>query len=120
MLVRAGDEFGILYATDIKVSGFSASALLTSLATTCSKGMSITSFQERRTREAGFTSADPFEFEADHFAAGLLMPSTLFQAELRKVEDGLEKAIESLANECMASLTATAIGMPGLQGQPLQ
>ena len=58
--------------------------------------------------EAGFTSLDPFEFEADHFAASLLMPSTLFQSELRKRNDGLE-SIEALSDKCITSLTATAI-----------
>jgi ParB-like nuclease domain len=58
--------------------------------------------------EAGFTSADPFELEADHFAAGLLMPSSLFKAELRKINHGLA-AIEAMAEKCITSLTATAI-----------
>jgi len=39
--------------------------------------------------EAGFTSADPYEMEADQFAAGLLMPGDLFKKALNKRDAGL-------------------------------
>jgi hypothetical protein len=32
---------------------------------------------------AGFVTADPFELEADHFSAGLLMPRIPFEREIR-------------------------------------
>jgi hypothetical protein len=57
---------------------------------------------------AGFVSTVSYELEADHFAARLLMPSTLFYAALRGLADGLA-AVESLADICCTSLTATAI-----------
>ena len=53
-------------------------------------------------------SADPYELEADQFAAGLLMPSVPFKRVLDRHETGLA-AIESLAGLCRTSLTATAI-----------
>ena len=57
---------------------------------------------------AGFGSGDQIELEADHFAAGLLMPSHLFTAEGDKYSDGLI-AIERVAERCETSLTASAI-----------
>lgn len=57
---------------------------------------------------AGFTSTDPYELEADHFAAGLIMPEGLFKAALKKRDTDLA-AIEFMAGLCKTSLTATAI-----------
>jgi len=57
---------------------------------------------------AGFVSNEKYELEADHFAAGLLMPSYLFDVELNKCQSGLA-AVESLSRKCNSSLTATAI-----------
>src|SRR5690606_29290658 len=57
---------------------------------------------------AGFGSADQFELEADHFAAGLLMPGDLFAAAASRYSDGME-AIKGLADDCKTSLTASAI-----------
>jgi hypothetical protein len=60
------------------------------------------------TSYAGFVSPDPYEREADHFAAGLLMPSAPFKRALARQDPGLV-VIESLAELCKTSLTATAI-----------
>lgn len=57
---------------------------------------------------AGFVTNDPYELEADHFAAGLLMPKTPFRKEMQRRDPGLD-AIEALAAICEASRTATAI-----------
>jgi Zn-dependent peptidase ImmA (M78 family) len=110
MLVRTGDEFGILYATHIKSLGFQRFSIAHELAHYFLEGHidHILPKSGTHVSEAGFTSSDPFELEADHFAAGLLMPSDLFQAELSKLDDGLE-AIEVMAETCLTSLTATAI-----------
>jgi hypothetical protein len=53
-------------------------------------------------------SADPYELEADHFAAGLLMPEGLFKRALAKLDPGLA-TVESMATLCKTSLTATGI-----------
>lgn len=110
MLIRAGDEFGILYATHINSTGFQRFSIAHELGHYLLEGHidHVLPKNGEHRSEAGFTSSDPFELEADHFAAGLLMPSTLFQAELRKVNDGLD-AVERLASTCMTSLTATAL-----------
>ena len=57
---------------------------------------------------AGFSSADPFEQEADFFAAALLMPELPFRREIDKLPVGME-AVRDLAAACETSLTATAI-----------
>jgi hypothetical protein len=53
-------------------------------------------------------SADPYELEADNFAAGLLMPLALCRRLIARHDTGLA-AIEALATDCRTSLTATAI-----------
>lgn len=110
MLVRAGDEFGILYATHINNLGFQRFTIAHELGHYFLEGHidHVLPKDGTHVSEAGFTSSDPFELEADHFAASLLMPSTLFQSELRKRNDGLE-SIEALSDKCITSLTATAI-----------
>jgi len=60
------------------------------------------------TSHAGFVSADPYELEADHFAAGLLMPSGPFRRAIGRRDPGLA-VIEAMAADCRTSLTATAI-----------
>src|SRR5262249_15210741 len=53
-------------------------------------------------------SFDRYENEADHFAANLLMPDSLFTKAIDCAGEGLS-AIEKLADLCVTSLTATAI-----------
>jgi hypothetical protein len=58
---------------------------------------------------AGFTEGtSSIELEADHFAAGLLMPGTLVRGHLNQHQVGLE-GICRLAEEARVSLTAAAI-----------
>jgi hypothetical protein len=56
----------------------------------------------------GFVAADPYELEADHYSAGLLMPSEPFKQALGKRRPGLD-SVEFMAGLCRTSLTATAI-----------
>lgn len=67
---------------------------------------------------AGFQSADPYELEADYFAASLLMPSRLFTAAQERAGEGLE-AIERLARDCVTSLEATAIRYAQTNREPV-
>jgi hypothetical protein len=57
---------------------------------------------------ANFVSDDPFEQEADYFAAALLMPERPFQKEMNRHESGLT-CVQALQKACETSLTATAI-----------
>jgi len=110
MLVRHGDAFGILYATHIPSLGFQRFSIAHELAHYLLEGHPEALFAggSTHTSRAGFATKDPYEIEADHFAAGLLMPEHLFRPAMRQVGDGLE-AIEKLAEKCVTSLTATAI-----------
>lgn len=108
-LVYSGNLFGIQYATYIDSSGFQNFCVAHELG-----HYFIPDHPEKllssgvHQSHAGFVSDDRCEQEADHFAAGLLMPSFLFDPVMNKVQSGL-KAIERLAAECGTSLTATAI-----------
>jgi hypothetical protein len=110
MLLRHGDEFGILYATHIPSEGFRRFSVGHELGHYFLEGHIDHILPEDgiHTSYAGFISADPYELEADQFAAGLLMPSALFKRALARRDAGLE-TIESLATLCQTSLTATAI-----------
>ena len=110
MLLRHGDVFGILYATHIANEGFQRFSVGHELGHFILDGHvdHILPADGVHASHAGFVSADPYELEADHFSAGLLMPGTLFTSGLSKSEPGLA-TVESMAGICQTSLTATAI-----------
>ena len=110
MLLRHGDSFGIMYATHVPSEGFQRFSVGHELGHFFLDGHvdHILPNGGIHASHAGFTSMDPYELEADHFSAGLLMPSKLFLKELRQCGQGLE-AVESMAMMCRTSLTATAI-----------
>jgi len=72
----------------------------------------------RHESASGYSSDDPYEREADAFAAALLMPEGLFKAACGRIAPGF-KAIESLAEKCATSLTATAIRYAVLSDDPI-
>ncbi len=114
MLVKAGDAFGILYATKIKSPGFQNFSIAHELGHYCIEGhFDALMSTGTHASHAGFSSADPFEQEADFFAAALLMPELPFRREIGKLSMGIE-AVKHLADACEASLTATAIRYAGL------
>ncbi|MBY0335661.1 MAG: ImmA/IrrE family metallo-endopeptidase [Acetobacteraceae bacterium] len=119
MLVRHGDTFGILYATHIPSAGFQRFSIAHELGHFLIEGHpeAIFAAGETHASRAGFVTKDPYEIEADHYAAGLLMPDALFRAAAMRVGDGLE-AIEELADRCVTSLTATAIRYAQTIGEP--
>jgi Zn-dependent peptidase ImmA (M78 family) len=110
MLLRHGDVFGILYATHIPSEGFHRFSIAHELGHYFLEGHidHILPADGMHMSHAGFVSADPYELEADQFAAGLLMPSAPFKRAISRHNPGLE-IIESLAGLCRTSLTATAI-----------
>lgn len=109
-LVRAGDNFGILYGTHIDNEGFQSFSIAHELGHYFLDGHPAHVFRdgERHASSAGFGSKDPVEVEADCFAASLLMPSSLFRPAMNKFRDGLA-AIQGLKGLTKASLEATAI-----------
>lgn len=111
MLLRAGEGFAIGYATHIKSEGFQRFSIAHELGHYFLPSHPEYVFRDGKNvheSRAGFSSGDQIELEADHFAAGLLMPSHLFAKEAGKFSDGLT-AIENLAESCKTSLTASAI-----------
>jgi Zn-dependent peptidase ImmA (M78 family) len=110
MLLRHGNVFGILYATHIPSEGFQRFSVGHELGHYFLEGHidHVLPKDGVHTSHAGFVSADPYELEADQFAAGLLMPSAPFKRALGRHGAGLA-AIETVAELCKTSLTATAI-----------
>jgi len=110
MLLRQGDGFGILYGTHIKSEGFQRFSIAHELGHFFLEGHIDHVFANGEIHEshAGFTSSDQYELEADHFAAGLLMPNPYFKKAINEFSDGFQ-AVEELSGICKTSLTATAI-----------
>jgi len=109
MLMRSGDTFGILYATHIESEGFQRFSVAHELGHYFLEGHPEHVLKEDvHESRAGFATCDPFELEADHFAAGLLMPKKAFTREIGRNCDGLD-GLKALADCCKTSLTSTAI-----------
>jgi hypothetical protein len=110
MLLRHGNNFAIAYATHIASEGFQRFSVGHELGHYFLDGHIDHILPEDGVHSsyAGFVSADPYELEADQFAAGLLMPSAPFKRALGRQDPGLE-LVESLASLSKTSLTATAI-----------
>jgi len=109
MLLRHGNNFGIIYATHIPSEGFQRFSVSHELGHYFLEGhvdqLLKTGVHVSR---AGFVTADPYELEADHFAASLLMPEAPFRKEMENYEPGLA-AVDVMAARCITSRTATAI-----------
>ena len=109
MLLRHGNNFGIIYSTHIQSEGFQRFSVSHELGHYFLEGHIDQVLQNGvHASHAGFVTADPFELEADHFAAGLLMPETPFRRAMDELDHCLD-AIETLAAQCITSRTATAI-----------
>lgn len=109
MLIKAGDDFGILYATNINSRGFQRHSISHELGHYFIEGHPDALLDDGlHVSHAGFVSSDPFEQEADHFAAALLMPERAFSRAIENHDAGLD-CIEALRKACETSLTSTAI-----------
>jgi IrrE N-terminal-like domain len=120
MLIRVGNSFAIGYATHIDNIPFQRFSVSHELGHYFLPGHidAVLADNDVHESHAGFTSSNRYEVEADHFAAGLLMPSELFIPALRRAGTGLA-AIESLANSCNTSLLATAIRVIECTKEPM-
>lgn len=111
MLIHHGNEFAIAYATHVDNDGFQRFSVAHELGHFFSPGHfeQLLGHTGQHSSHAGFVSDHPLELEADHFAAGLLMPRPLFQVVANSLQvEGLA-AIQSMRESCRTSLTATAI-----------
>lgn len=120
MLQRAGEVYGIAYATHIDNEGFQRFSIAHELGHFFLDGhpeklLGATGMHQSR---AGFGSGDKYELEADHFAAGLLMPNPLFERAMGRAGSGF-RAIERLSKACCTSLTATAIRFAEASEEPV-
>lgn len=109
ILVKAGDTFGIMYATHIQNPGFQRFSIAHELGHYFMSGHSDALLSAGfHASHAGFVSNDPYEQEADFFAAALLMPQRAFSLALDEHEPGMA-CIDALHRRCETSMTATAI-----------
>jgi Zn-dependent peptidase ImmA (M78 family) len=120
-LLKSADQFGIFYSDSFPNDGFRGFTVAHELGHYFLDGHAEHIFAEGNVRhqsDSGFNSDDHYEREADSFAAALLMPETLFMAACAQVKPGL-KAVETLAEQCGTSLTATAIRYAILSDDPI-
>lgn len=110
VLVCSGSAFGILFSRRIGNEAFQRFSVAHELGHYHLPGHPEALFIDGDVHRshAGFESGTSYEVEADHFAAGLLMPRDLFKVALSRGGDGLD-AIQAAATTCGTSLTATAI-----------
>ncbi|WP_456253552.1 ImmA/IrrE family metallo-endopeptidase [Xylella fastidiosa] len=110
MLLRHGNAFGILYASDIPNEGFQRFSVAHELGHYFLDGHMdhVLANNSFHASHAGFSSGDPYEQEADNFAVGLLMPAKPFRKLMGRADLGLAD-IESAREACKTSLTSTAI-----------
>lgn len=120
MLLRVGNDFGIAYATHIDNPGFQNFSVAHELGHYFLEGHvdAVLGSDGVHKSHAGFASDDRYELEADHFAAALLMPESLFTEAFASAGQGLA-AVENLAALCITSLTATAIRYAQLTDDPV-
>ena len=110
-IIFSGENVGIFYATDIDNDGFQRFTIGHELGHYFLEGHpeEITKIAPMHISRAGFSQGKDFiELEADHFSAGLLMPSRLVKKELLGRPVGLE-GILTLAQQAKCSVTAAAI-----------
>lgn len=109
MLIRAGESYGILYATHIENEGFQHFSIGHELGHYFLPGHVDAVVQGGIHQSyAHFRSDNKYEREADSFATGLLMPRHLFDPEMERSGEGFS-AIKHLSERCGTSLTSTAI-----------
>lgn len=116
MLLRHGNNFGILYATHIENEGFQRFSIAHELGHYFLDGHLDHVVKDGiHASHAGFVSADPYEREADSFAAGLLMPSGPLRKLIRRHDPGMQ-LINLASNDFKMSVTATSIRYAELTG----
>jgi IrrE N-terminal-like domain len=121
-LLRMGENFGILFSSDFNTEGVINFTIGHELGHFFLEGHPQKLFPNGDGMHRSgleFSSIDSLEIQADHFAAGLLMPEKLFRAEMEKANDGGFDAIQRLSSACKTSLTATAIRYSELVDYPL-
>lgn len=120
-LVTAGNKFGIFYSDSFSSEGLRRFTVAHELGHYFLEGHWKHIFADgnaRHVSDSGFSSDEQCEREADAFAVALLMPDEPFRAACARVQPGLT-AVETLAEKCGTSLTATAIRYATLSKDPI-
>jgi len=108
-LMSVGNSFAIAYSTSIKSVGFQNFTISHELGHYLLPGHFEALLKTGcHYSKSGFISADPYEEEADAFAAELLMPWKLIEAQIRAKRPGFE-AIKAISESCQSSLLASTI-----------
>jgi len=109
-LIFAGSDVALIYSTDYNNAGFERFSISHELGHYFLPGHpeEILKQDGKHFSRANFTENSSIELEADHFASGLLMPSTLVRKLLGRNVIGLDGIID-LADKSECSRTAAAI-----------
>ncbi len=107
MLIKKGDNFGIMYATHIKNKGFQNFSIAHELGHYYLDGH-VENILTNGIHYSDIDSqANKYEQEANYFASVLLMPSHLMQDDIRRNDLSWQLASD-IANKCQTSLEAAA------------
>lgn len=120
MLARAGETFGIQYATYARNEGFERFSIGHELGHYFLEGhLDHITFKDElfHFSHAGFVSDKAYEREADFFAAGLLIPSKLGKREISSTKEGIA-SIRRLQKRAEASFSASAIRYAQITDDP--
>jgi hypothetical protein len=109
MLVRLGNDFGIMYAGHVESEGFKRFSVGHELGHYFLEGHPEAVLKSgAHTSHAGHVSRDKYEIEADQFAAALLMPEDAFKKAISELTTAGLNAVTDLHDRAMTSLTSTA------------
>lgn len=120
-LLKVENHFAIAFATYIQSPGFRRFSIAHEIGHLHIPGHAnalLPPGKAMHASRAGFRSDDPYERQADEFAANLLMPKGPFLSAMRNAGDGLE-AILTLADLCETSRLATAIRYVNLTNEAM-
>lgn len=118
MLIKNGDNFGIMYATHIQNEGFQNFSIAHELGHYYLDGHIENILTDNiHTSDASPISANIYEQEANYFASVLLMPGFLIQDDINN-NDLSWQLIKNIANHCKTSCEATARRIVSLSREP--
>lgn len=119
-IIFAGDAVTIIYSNEYENAGFENFSIAHELGHYFLPGHpeEIAAQGGAHMSRADFTQNTSIELEADHFASGLLMPTTLARRFLSRNQIGLE-GILKLADEAGCSCTSAAIRAAEVGAYPI-
>ncbi len=118
MLIKNGDNFGIMYATHIENKGFQNFSIAHELGHYYLDGHIENILTDgMHSSDVGSLSTNIYEQEANYFASALLMPSSLIQKDIDR-NDLSWKLVNDIMDNCKTSLEATARRIISLSKEP--